>query len=57
MKMFRVWFTVGWSEEDYLDVRAKNADEACEKVLYANSDIYQFDIQSVEPLEREECTN
>lgn len=51
MKEFRVWFTVGWSEEDYLDVRAKSADEAYENVMKANRDWNGFDIQSVEPLD------
>lgn len=51
MKEFRVWFTVGWSEEDYLDVRAKNADEAYVRVMNANRDLCGFDIQSVEPLD------
>lgn len=28
MKKFRVWFTIGWSEEDYLEVEAINAEQA-----------------------------
>lgn len=51
MKKFRVWFTIGWSEEDYLDVRAKDADEAYKNVMNANSDWDRFDVQSVEPLD------
>lgn len=51
MKMFRVWFTVGWSEEDHLDVEAKDADQAYENVMNANRDWNGFDIQSVEALD------
>ena len=51
MNKFRVWFTVGWSEEDYLDVEAKSADEAYENVMNANRDWNGFDIQSVESLD------
>ena len=50
MKKFKVWFTIGWSEEDYLDVEAKCADEAYENVMNVNRDWNGFDVQSVEPL-------
>lgn len=45
MNKYRVWFTVGWSEEDYLDV------EAYENVMDANRDWDRFYIQSVEILD------
>ena len=51
MNKYRVWFTVGWSEEDYLDVEAKSADEAYENVMNANIDLHGFDVQSVEILD------
>lgn len=51
MNKFRVWFTVGWSEEDYLDVEAKSADEAYDNVMNANNDLHGFDVQSVESLD------
>lgn len=51
MNEYRVWFTyhtyVGFNE-DYLDVRAKSADQAYENVMNANPDI---DVQSVEALD------
>ena len=51
MNKFRVWFTIGWSEEDYLDVEAKDADEAYENVMDANRDWDRFYVQSVETLD------
>ena len=55
MKKFRVWFTIytAWYgyDEDFLEVEAKNADEAYENVMCANSDLQGFNIESVEPLD------
>lgn len=51
MKNFRVWFTIGWSEEDYLDVRAENAEQAWKNVIKANCDWNNFEVQSVESLD------
>ena len=51
MNKYRVQFMIGWSEEDYLDVKAKIADEAYENVMNANRDWNGFDIQSVEILD------
>ena len=51
MNNHRVWFTIGWSEEDCLDVGAKSADEAYENVMNANRDWNGFDAQSVEILD------
>lgn len=51
MKKFRVWFTIGWSEEDYLEVEAINAEQAWKNVTKANSDWNKFEIQSIEPLD------
>lgn len=51
MKTFKVWFTIGWSEEDCLEVEAKDAEEAQMKVMKANRKWDNFEIQSVEPLD------
>lgn len=55
MNKYRVWFTIynvhyGY-DEDFLEVEAKNADEAYENVSAANSDLHGFNIESVEPLD------
>ena len=44
MNKYIIWFTVGWSEEDYLDVEAKSADEAYKNVMNANRDLNGFDV-------------
>ena len=54
MNKYRVWFTIytryyGY-DEDFLDVEAANADQACENVRNANSDVHGFNIESVESL-------
>lgn len=54
MKQFRVWFTIEtpWGyEEDFLEVRAKSAEEAHDNVRDTNRDIDRFFVQSVEPLD------
>lgn len=51
MKKYRVWFTIGWSEEDYLEVEAENAERAWKNVIKANRDWNDFEVQSVEPLD------
>lgn len=54
MKKFRVWFTYlipceGYGE-DFLEVEAANADQAYENVMYANSDLHGFSVESVEEM-------
>ena len=54
MKKFKVWFTyeipyTGFNE-DYLIVEASSEEQAYENVMKANSDMYGFDVQSVEAL-------
>ena len=51
MSKYRVWFTVGWSEEDYLDVEATSVDKAYENAMNANKDRNGFDVQSIEILD------
>lgn len=51
MQNFRVWFTIGWSKEDYLDVMAINAEQAWKNVTKANRDWNNFEVQSVESLD------
>lgn len=51
LNKFRVWFTVGWSEEDYLDIEAITVEQAERKVLKANNHWNDFEIQSIEPLD------
>lgn len=52
MKTFKVWFTInyGWSEEDYLIVKAESAEQTFENVTKANKDLRGFEVQSIEPL-------
>ena len=55
MNKYRVSFTIytqyyGY-DEDFLDVKAANADQAYENVSDANSDVHGFNIESVEPLD------
>lgn len=53
MKQFKVWFTTnwGWSEEDYLIVESRSAEEAYKKVMKSNKDLQGFEVQSIEPLD------
>lgn len=55
MNTYKVWFTAGDSyEEDFLIVQATTAGQAYENVMKANSDLYGFDIQSVEEMDEKE---
>ncbi len=51
LNKFRVWFTVGYSEEDYLEVEAVTVEQAERKVLKANKHYNNFEIQAIEPLD------
>lgn len=53
LRRFRVWFTVnhGWSEEDYLEFEAMNAEQAWNKAMKANKHLSGFEVQSIESLD------
>lgn len=54
LRLFRVWFTYdtwGGYDEDYLDVRAMTAEHAWRRVMKANKDLKNFEVQSIEPLD------